>query len=290
MQLDEFISEIETTFSNYAETNDLDRISIKGWVITCLRKFGKNITEKRETIVDIKDSRVLLPEGFKSLNMALRIYPEGYEIHGDKRKVRDSFLYKEYIENEIKWDPISQEYIGDYCNTKFITEKIYINSDYINRYYRPEWLSLVEGMQKDTLDVDCLNLHPSIRNNQPYKISITGRTLNTNFKEGKIYLQYNSLPVGEDGEIIIPEITTGDIKNYVENFVKLKIAESLIVNTKNPQGLMQLLPMWKQDDRRLFIEAKSEANYKGLGIGNQWAKEMHKSRQKEMSRFNLPKF
>jgi hypothetical protein len=288
--LDEFISEIETTFSNYAETNDLDKISIKGWVITCLRKFGKNITEKRETVLDVKNSKVLLPEGFKSLQLALKVYPEGYNICGDEKKVRDSFLYKQYIENPVVWDTISQEYITNNCETTFITEKIFINNDSIDLYYRPEWLSIVEGVQKDTLDVDCLNLHPSIRGKYPHQISITNRTLNANFNEGKIYLQYNSLPVDEDGEVIIPQYTTGDIYNFIENYVKVRIAENLIVNSKNPQGLMQLLPMWKQDERRLFIEAKSEANYKGLGPGNEWAIKMNKSRKREFSRFSLPKF
>lgn len=285
MGLEEFIAEIETTFSNYAETNDLDRISIKGWVITCLRKFGKNITEKREAIIEVNNSTALLPEGFKSLHMAIKIDPEGYNICGKK----DSYLYKQYIENPVVWDTINQEYLVNNCETKFITERIFVDRDnYMDLYYRPQYLSLVEGIQKDTLEVDCLNLHPSIRNKYPHKINITNRTLNANFKEGKIYIQYNSLPIGEDGEIIIPEYTTGDIKNYIENYVKLKIAESLIINSKNPQGLMQLLPLWKQEDRKLYIEAKSEANYKGLD--KNWHKGFKKENNKDFNRFTLPKF
>ena len=45
MRISEFYAEIETTFQNFAETGDIDRISIKGWVISCLREFGKNICD-----------------------------------------------------------------------------------------------------------------------------------------------------------------------------------------------------------------------------------------------------
>ena len=45
--LDEFIAEIETTFSTYAETNDIDKVSIKTWVIECLRPFITDIFTKR---------------------------------------------------------------------------------------------------------------------------------------------------------------------------------------------------------------------------------------------------
>jgi hypothetical protein len=53
---------------------------------------------------------------------------------------------------------------------------------------------------------------------------------NTNFKKGLIYIKYNSLPSDENGEITIPIITTGDILRYITNYVKIQIAENLILN------------------------------------------------------------
>ena len=43
ISLEQFTAEIETSLSNYAESNDIDRQSIKTWVIQALRKFGKDI-------------------------------------------------------------------------------------------------------------------------------------------------------------------------------------------------------------------------------------------------------
>ena len=212
--LEQFIAEIETTFSNYADTNDIDHQSIKTWVIQALRKFGKNICDKSETIVEVKNKRALLPETFKSLTFAIKVDTKPFTEKERKQLV----LERQYIENPAIWDSITQQYIVDFCDTKITTEKVFANKE--NHYvYDLQLLSLTDHINKDTLDVDCFNLLPQIRNSYPNKISIVNRTLNTNFQEGFVYLKYNSLPQ-EDGEIAIPILTDGSIYSYVENEVK----------------------------------------------------------------------
>lgn len=284
--LDEFIAEIETTFKNYADTNDIDRVSIKTWVINELRRFGKNICDKRETIVDIKNSRVLLPETFKSLVLALKLYPND-EIQNKSEGERTLLIERQRIENPAEWTTTTRDYFVNYCESKIITEKIYAYNEKKEKYYKPHFLSLYKGLQKDVLDVNCLNLHPSIRDNYPDKISITNRTLNTNFKEGKIYIQYNSLPSDEDGEVGIPIITTGDLYNHVLNTVKIKIAEDLIINQRNPTGITNLVQMWLQNQRLLFVSAKSEANWSGFSPDFD-KKQYEKNRARER-KYNLPR-
>lgn len=286
MTLQELISELETTFETQTITGDIDRLTIKSVTISTLRRFGKNICDVREALIDVENSRVLLPETFKSLKLALKIEPLGFTSDIDEGEVR-SYLHKQYIENPAVWDVISQEYIVNNCETKFITERIFVNTDPVTLYYTPTWLSLSKAMQKDSLDVDCLNLHPKIRNTYADQISITNRTLNTNFKTGKVYLQYNSLPADEDGEIMIPVITTGDIEKYVINQVKIALAEPLILNSKNPQGVMTMLNMWKQEERLLGIRAKSEANWSG--ITSNLEKEIVRRKNYNINKFNLPK-
>ncbi len=282
VSLTEFIAEIETDLSNYAETNDIDRISIKTWVISALRKFGKNICDKREGVFKIENSRILLPETFKSLHLALKL--EDFTKCNDD--ITNPIFFKQYIENPAVYDAVSGDYIVDYCDTKIITEKLFVNQEEKEYNYYIYPLSLVKGIKGDSIDAECLNLHPSIRDSYHDKISITNRTLNANFREGKVYLQYNSLPTNEDGELVIPVISTGDILNYLENYVKIKIAENLIVNNKNASGLLQILPMWKQQDRQMYINAKSEANWSGLS--SKWHLKYYNHTQKQLSRFNLP--
>ena len=111
--------------------------------------------------------------------------------------------------------------------------------------------------------------------------------MRANFREGKIYIQYNSLPEDEDGEIVIPIITTGDIRNYLVNKVKIELGQHLILSQLNTSGLKELMPLWIQSDRQLFILAKSEASWAGMNQ-KEWTKQRQQRNRVEQNRFNLP--
>lgn len=283
--LEEFTAKIETTFSIYAETNDIDRQTIKTLVIECLRQFGKNICDKRDAIVEVKNSRAVLNENFKSLILALKL---GDADPLKKKKVEKKLIVeKQKIENPVKWDAIQRDYVANYCESKILTEKTYVYNQKNDLYYNYEWLSLKQGIKSTSLDVKCLNMHPSIRGAYPNYISITNRTINTNFKEGKIYLQYNALPSDEDGEIGIPIISTGDIDKYIENHVRIHLSQHLIINGKAAPSLNQLLGAWMGQERQLYILAKSEANWNFNE--KEWALQTYKNNRKNEARYLLPR-
>lgn len=123
ISLEQFTAEIETSLSNYAESNDIDRLSIKTWVIQALRKFGKNICEKNETVVEVKNSRALLPETFKSLTFAVKVKTKPFTDEESKQLI----LERKYIENPAQFDQLTQDYVVNYCETKIVTEKVYSN-------------------------------------------------------------------------------------------------------------------------------------------------------------------
>lgn len=285
IKFSEFLADIETIFQSYADTNDLDKISIKGWVIDKLRGFGINICDIREAVLLVENSRVLLPENFKSLSGELALKIEG-EIEDEKDRYKE-IPFKKYVTHDVVWDSVAQEYIKNNCQSQIVVESLIVNKHPIEHYMHVTPLSLTKGIQKNSLDVDCYNLNPSIRNAYPHQISITNRTLNANFKKGLIYIQYNSLPSDEDGEIVIPILTTGDIALYLTNHIKIKIAESLIINNKNPNGVRDLLSMWMGQDRLLEIKARSEANWAGLQNG--WEKTMYAKNRQNQNRYNIIK-
>ena len=288
MTLEEFIAEVETTFKNYAETGDIDRISIKMWVIHCLRQMGNNICDIREKIVDVRNSQVLMPETFKSVKLALKLKPEGYKILGDMQQAQESYIYKQRIEEPAWFNTVTREYETT-CKSKIITEKILLNSQPAEFYYTPQWLSVTKGIKKDSFDVECLNLRPEIRNSYDYMISVNNRTINTNFREGQIYVQYNSLPSeGENEELVIPELTTLDLVHYIDCYVKVKISESLIAGNLNPQGLTQLYQVWVQSLVGLKRAALTETKFHGLS--KNWEKRLKAMNEKQISTFNLPSF
>jgi|SRR6478736_3944063 len=282
--LDEFIADLETTFSNYAATNDIDRISVKGWVIDCLRKFGKGICQKNETIVKVENSRALLPEDFRSMILGLRLTTEEELKKSPERRL---IVERQWIENPAKWSPITHDYFVNNCESKIVTEKIYTHGETKPCWYHYSFLSVEPAMNKNTVEVNCLNMNPIIRAKYPDKVSITKRTMNTNFKDGKVYIQYTSLPT-IDNEIAIPVISTGSLKDYIENEVKIKLSEVLDINEKNSQSLSRWITLWMQQRRQLFIEAKSEVNWNSLNE-EQWSRKVHLKNRINAARFNLPK-
>ena len=280
ISLEQFTAEIETSLSNYAESNDIDRQSIKTWVIQALRKFGKDICEKNETVVEVKNSRALLPETFKSLTFAVKVKTKPFTEEESKQLI----LERKYIQNEAIWDSLTQSYITDYCQTFITTEKVYSNTE-PHKFYGYELLALSPHISKDTLDTNCFNLHPYISSNKPNEISISARTLSANFKEGYIFLRYNSLPSDKDGEIMLPILSTGEILEYCELTVKRRLAENLIANNKNPAGLVQLYQMWAQQERSALHAAKTESKMGGLSKG--WDIKMYKQRLVNRKRLGL---
>ena len=278
ISLEQFTAEIETSLSNYSDSNDIDRQSIKTWVIQALRKFGKNICEKNETVVEVKNSRALLPEGFKSLTFAVKVKTKPFTDEESKQLI----LERKYIENPAQFDISTMDYVVNYCETKIVTEKVYSNIE-PPKFYGYELLALSPHINKDTLDTNCFNLHPTIAS-KPNEINIVNRTLNSNFKEGFIFLRYNSLPEIE-GEIAIPQFSTGEIYDYIENNVKWKLAENLIGNNKNASGLKELYSTWKQQERPMLHAAQCESKMSGLSPN--WQMKVYKQNLYNRKRLGL---
>jgi hypothetical protein len=279
MTLSELMLEIETDLSSFVK--DINRTSVKTNVINQLRIFGVNITELKEKVETVNNSKLYLPDDFKSLRLALKLDGVGYSRQGDHEPTEQ--IIRQRIENGAYFDEVNQEYITT-CNPKIVTEKIIIDNSQVNFYYSPKWLSLVKGIKKDGLDSKCLNLHPSIRNTYTDEINITNSILNTNFN-GNIYLQYNALPTSDDGELIIPE-HLGDIREYIMLYCKVKIAEDLIINNKNPQGLGQMYQVWSQQLPLLKKAALTESRF--MGLPKNWQRRFKEKNREEISFFNLP--
>lgn len=281
MNLSEFFLEIEADLSSFAK--DINRTSVKTNVINQLRVFGANVTQIKEKVETVKNSKLHLPDDFKSLKLALRLHGTGYNTQGAPEPTEH--IIRQRIENGAWFDEVNSEYITT-CDPKIITEKVIIDNSTVNFFYEPQWLSLVKGIKKDGLDSKCLNLHPSIRNAYHDEINITNGILNTNFSAGQIYLQYNALPTDEDGILLIPEYTTGDILEYIKTYCKVKIAEDLMLNGKNAQALSQFYPAWSQQLPQLKSAALKEARFAGLP--KSWQRNFKEKNREEIAFYNLP--
>lgn len=283
----EFVEEISTDFSSFAESGDIDRSTIKRNVILQMKKFGNNIMPICETVLDVKNSQATLPENFRSLKLALKCEPFGMTVTDAKEEDLDkAFFYSRRLENPAYYNEVTHEYV-DSCKTKLIEEVVFLNTGKASVYYNPQWLKVTPSIKRSGYAADCLNLSKAIRNTNCHEISINNFTLQANFSEGKIYLQFYGFEVDEDGEIIIPDGWHGNLEQHLEYYCKAIIAENLIANNKNPQALGQLLPYYNQKAKEFFQLAQTE--WKFSALGNTWENKMRIQNRRYFTKFNLPR-
>lgn len=278
--INELIAEIQAKYPSLAQSGDIDKSSILFTVINKMRVFGMDVLQLRNDFLKVVNSRAKLPEDFKSLKLAYNLDPKGYSVEGDGVGVTDNFIYKQRIENPAYFNDITKEYETN-CDSKLVTEMITLGNSKLRYHYNHELLELMDGITQNSISLNCVNR--GVKNSK--KISISNNTLNTNFTEGKVYLEYYALPKNEDGELYIPIFSTGAIYNYIENIARTEITEYLINNSLNPAGLSEMYKVYKGQELGLKREAMTEAKFKGLG--NNWSKTIKANNDRHFRKYGL---
>lgn len=261
MKLSEFIAEIKTSMKAYDAANLIDEISINNWVVSELKRFGSNLMDLQEGIISVKKGKSSLPEGYWHMRLAARVYAERYtNLDGDDEDVRFSRKMYDKIERGAKWLP-SGECLE--ISEKTYTEIISIDDSRVELHYsQPILLNIVRGVEQKGLEFDCINLSKRMSAGEVFNISINNTTVQTNFSEGIIYLQYYGLR-REEGEIVIPETQHDRLKTYLEYFVKSKILEEAILNNDD-RSTFNLWQAFEQKAQNHFDLAMTEAKFTGL--------------------------
>ena len=282
MRFSEFLAEIKASMKQYDSANLLDPLSIHNWVVEGMRRFGSIPTIQIEKSIEVKNRKASLPEGFKSLVLALKCEPYRYECDEKGQDVLQQYYFYKTWESSH-----TQHNICDPCEStetqSCIVEKVHFhNGGKAHFYYnQPTWLRLVNYMKKDVNLSDCINLRVK---SSPYEISINNKTVYTNFNKGVIYMVYKGYEEDEDGFVIIPETNQGWLKQYLEYNVKRRIVEDILTNSDNTTNEQSLYQIYQSNELQSFSNAKTELKFKGMSIG---IKNYQKKIKKELSVYNF---
>jgi len=279
MLLSEFIAEIESDLSTYAETGSLDRILIKNIVLNELKPFGNNIVTLHTEIIEVDNSQGTLPDNFRRLKAAIKIDPLGC----DEEDYDNAILYKTTVKNPAYFSFVTNEYVRG-CDTEIISEYLHRGNKKVGFYYGNPMFLNVKKSNKSSLAADCVNKRLGI--NCPFDISVVNRTLHTNFSKGTVLVQYYGFETDEDGEIIIPEDPLNHIERFLSWEVKYRIAVSLAGNNQNAQGMGQMIQLYKQESESARGRAMTSAKFGALG--QNWAKKLKLKNQRDMRVFEIP--
>src|SRR3989304_4352906 len=108
-------------------------------------------------------------------------------------------------------------------------EKTYLRGGTVEAdlyFHSPKLLRLTNGIKKESCHSQCKNLSKELTYSSPYEINILGDYIQTNFSEGFIYLQFFALEKDEEGEIVIPELSTDQLVEYLTYHLKRKALEA----------------------------------------------------------------
>jgi hypothetical protein len=260
ISVESFIEEIKADFRKQADAGLIDEASIYRDLELGLKRFGNDIKELQETIVHVKNGKVVLPSNFSALYIAYLCEPLGYSKDStlEKHSLQDSMFYMEKVERDTKWntcDPCCTE-----TSEKVITESLFLNESKVDfHYHRPQLLSLGKSFNKNQCHDNCRN---KFIRESPYEININRNTLHANFDKGPIYMQYYGLPVDEDGQLLIPNTENGHLETFLEYHVKERLIERLMMSSDGA-GLASMFNIIAQKKSVALKNASSE-----LKMGN----------------------
>lgn len=262
MTFNEFISEIRSDLSQYFESGLIDEASVLKWVMQGLKKFGGTIMDYQETVVEIENSKGMLPENFFSLKLALKCDKGFIECSKETEPILVNSLF--WTDVQIKqqsWDICTGDCLKNRVEEYTISEKTYINGEAFNKYYgNPVQLRLAPGFKKSICDNECFNKY---RGESPYEINIIGKTLYTNFKEGDVYVKFKGLELDEDNLVVIPDTDKGELETYLTYFVKRNIFEIAMANGDDT-NVSNLFKYYLEAERMQLGLALTEAKFRGL--------------------------
>lgn len=255
---DALIAEIKSDLNKLADANLLDEDSMYRDIVLGLKKFGNDIMQIHETVVEVEEGFAELPDNFHSLYLAALCEPIGYkntcDTEDEFHDLQSSNFYRERTIYTKKWSECDA-----CCET--LEENVIRENYYYKRkksmefyYNNPQLLSLGVTFNRTNCHAKCRN---KLVKDNPNEIVISKFRLQANFNEGSIYLIYYGLPVDENGKVDIPETKNGNLEEYLEYRVKRKIAERLAGN-KDAEGITSMFKTYFELEQRLHKAASNE--------------------------------
>ena len=105
MTFNEFLSEFKNSMKQYDRSHLIDDITVYTWVLDGIYHFGLMPTINIEKIINIKNKKGSLPDGFKSLKLALKCEQYGYYTEEDYKDLLQSiYTYTVKTTDTTSWN------------------------------------------------------------------------------------------------------------------------------------------------------------------------------------------
>lgn len=229
-------------------------------------------------VLRVENGKASLPENFFDLDFIVKCSPESYKFEqGCKEHIQSSHFWKQRLEETYEWDNMSNSHKK--TDFKLIEERVVFKEAVVNfRYSNPIMLKPVKGIKRDSLTKTCKNLRVQ---QSPYEFNLIGETLQFNFGEGDVYIQYYGIPTTEDGDFELPD--SRHLQEYLIAYCKRKILEIVWLNDDDV-NMINKMQFIKSEEDRLRGLAFTEVKFNALGDGN-WARRLKRNNNIYINKF-----
>lgn len=263
----EIRAEILTMVRKYDDLGIVDYVTIDNLLKTELRKFGSNVMERKYKVLEIVGGEAELPFNFFRMVLAIKCQPYKvdpvYEV--DTKWRTDYGMTKRIVEN-YEWDNMSNSHYKK--SYKEIIEKKEVRGSIIHITHNPiEVLTLTRGIPNEFIENSSINKLVS-KTSGASEINIKQTKVQTNFKEGFVYLEYDALPE-EDGDLLIPDIPYLD--EYLKYFCVYRVLESIWTNGESTD-VVDKIKYYKNEANLLKASALTASKFEGLSPD--WSKKV----------------
>lgn len=257
---------IKEEFKSYMDTGSVDDLLFPTYLDKCLRKLGRSTYNIKETVIELDDFEGRLPDNFFAVREAWLCTT----LHSFPYQTANSFYSQTDDPTTILISAIttdhSPECCDDHCRGECIPtliQSVYKTNKQEVKSYKKQYLlkpgNISAKKHCDVSYTDTWNSYSRENTNSTYdSFDIRDNKIVTNFKKGSIYLLFYATDYDDSGNQMIPD--NYRIKQYVEDFIKYKMFETL-TNQCNDETFNQLekkLMFYKQQSDESFIMADIE--------------------------------
>lgn len=218
----QLMSSVSSDLGKYADEGMIDDILYIKEARKVNTELGLKLNKEKEVILDVINYKACLPDDFQYLQLALACsisyvtVPKIQGVHTEDKVVPLINLC-----NECGQTPCSCKVQFKACDGyKYVAQTIGIKTQ---KYESLELLSLTKTSYKFCSDY-CLNTGFK----SPNVMNITGEEATFSFRSGKVYINYLSDMVDDEGNYLVLDHPL--LNDYYEYAVKKKILENLKLN------------------------------------------------------------
>lgn len=251
---DSLFSRILEDFSSFSQAQLIDEGMFYKDVKYILTVLGIMWFMEADTILEVKNYRVKLPNDFKLLDSLYSCEGNIVDVPQPDGIVLQQLSFDHYPNSQPDYHDTSctgctgcAPTPPDIFNRHVLTVVKRDNTLY--QYHTPKLLKIGNVNTKRTCTANCANVY----SNEGDTFSIQNGYIYTNFKEGTLFMRYHAFPLDENGLPLIPDDPI--IENCLEKYIKANIIRNLWTNSD--ADVQQQVKYYDM----MASEALSEAKY-----------------------------